>query len=136
MPLRYGGELLGPARFDHISQCATEVARKFKDQEELLELKTLLESLDDILANLREEYKQLSTESKSSSQITTSTTESPPAIPIPTTRRPDYNLLDVAKAKRLVRAREGSISSVKALIAKLRSTESSGQPEGDAATAC
>jgi len=115
---RYGGELLGPARFAHIEACATEVAKKFKDGEELAELRTLLESLDDLLSNLRDEYKQLTshkTPSACPSGSEPDRLEHPPA-----SRKPSYAALDIPKARRLIRAREGAISSVKILIAKVR----------------
>ncbi|KAF6760228.1 ribosomal protein S5 domain 2-type protein [Ephemerocybe angulata] len=121
----YGGEMLGPARFDHIAECATEVAKKFKAQEELLELRSLLESLDVLLFDLRKEYQQLSAEKVPPSDSTSSSTSAPAPKPTVTIKKPDYATLDVTKAKRLIRAREGSITSVKSLIAKLRASEDS-----------
>ncbi|KAJ2922669.1 hypothetical protein H1R20_g14410, partial [Candolleomyces eurysporus] len=123
----YGGELLGPARFSHIEECAMEVARKFKDQEELVELRALLETLDDLLATLREEHQQLS--SSTSAATPSSSTDSPQASSSSkiSLRKPNYASLDIAKARRLIRARESAINSVKTLLAKLR--ENSDQPQ-------
>ncbi|TFK23177.1 ribosomal protein S5 domain 2-like protein [Coprinopsis marcescibilis] len=100
----FGGTPLGPARFSHIETCTQEVCRLFKDQAELAELQTLLESLDDILADLRQQYKEVSGSS-------TTTDETPKPKPI-------YASLDITHAKRLISVRERSITSVKSLIAK------------------
>ncbi|KAH6913942.1 ribosomal protein S5 domain 2-type protein [Coprinopsis sp. MPI-PUGE-AT-0042] len=112
----YGGTMLGPARFTHIETCATDVCRLFKDRQELAETRSLLESLDDLLEDLRQQYAAIAP--------SPSTTSEPSAEPQATPRalskkkKPDYLSLDVAKAKRLIRVRENSIKSVKSLIAK------------------
>ena len=103
---RYGGTLLGPARFTHIETCASEVCREFKRSEELRECITTLQTLDDLLITLRAQLATLTTQS-----LTTS-------IPERNSKKPDYKCVDVAKAKRLIQARENSLKSVKALIAK------------------
>jgi len=115
----YGGQMLGPARFDHIETCTREVCRKFKDQEEIVELRTLLETLDDILGDLRREYASMAK-------------DSPGARPDEASakRRQDYSSLDIPKARRLIRARENSIKSVKALIAKRQGDASLSQDSG------
>jgi hypothetical protein len=103
---RYGGTLLGPARFTHIETCASEVCREFKRSEELRECITTLQTLDDLLITLRAQLASLTTQTTSAS------------IPERNSKKPDYKDMDVAKAKRLVQARENSLKSVKALIAK------------------
>ena len=105
---RYGGTLLGPARFTHIETCASEVCREFKRSEELRECITTLETLDDLLITLRAQLSSLTTQT-----LTTSS-----SIPERNTKKPDYKGIDAAKAKRLIQARENSLKSVKALIAK------------------
>ncbi|KAF8178609.1 ribosomal protein S5 domain 2-type protein [Mycena galopus ATCC 62051] len=99
----YGGTMLGPARFTHIETCALEVCREFKRREEVKDALTTLRSLDDILAQLRDELAVLKGESAA------------------TVRTPDYSGWidwDLPKARRLIRAREGAISSVKELLSK------------------
>lgn len=96
--------MLGPARFTHIETCAREVCRAFKIHEDLEDCLVSLASLDDILASLRAELKANSAPSAKKE------------------KRPDYESIrkekDLAKVKRLVRARENAIKSVKRLIAK------------------
>jgi len=105
---RYGGTLLGPARFTHIETCASEVCREFKRSEELRECLTTLQTLDDLLITLRTQLATLTTQSLTASTST----------PERNSKKLDYKGLDVAKAKRLIQARESSLKSVKALIAK------------------
>lgn len=104
---RYGGTLLGPARFTHIETCASEVCREFKRSEELRECTTTLQTLDDLLITLRAQLATLTTQS-----LTTS------SVPERNSKKPDYKDMDISKAKRLIQARENSLKSVKALIAK------------------
>jgi hypothetical protein len=70
--------------------------------------------LDDILAGLR----------SSSSISLTAGTSSSPLAPSSSPKKPDYAALakeaDVPKLKRLVNAREKSIISIKAILAKKR----------------
>jgi hypothetical protein len=105
---RYGGTLLGPARFTHIETCASEVCREFRRSEELRECITTLQTFDDLLITLRAQLASLTTQS-----LTTST-----SIPERISKKTDYKGMDVAKAKRLIQARENSLKSVKALIVK------------------
>ncbi|KAI0691097.1 ribosomal protein S5 domain 2-type protein [Cytidiella melzeri] len=108
----YGGEMLGPARFAHIETCAREVCHAFKVKDELEECVTTLLSLDDILDALRSELAELN-----EAQLTG--TEKGPAK-----KKPDYKDLmdaqDIARAKRLVTAREKAIKSVKSSIQKAK----------------
>ncbi|KAJ7668623.1 ribosomal protein S5 domain 2-type protein [Mycena polygramma] len=100
----YGGILLGPARFSHIETCTVEVSREFKRREEVKDCLATLRTLDDLLAQLRDELAMLTAQSTSVSA-----------------KIPDYSGWidwDLPKARRLIRAREGAINSVKELIAK------------------
>jgi len=105
--------LLGPARFTHIETCSSEVCREFKRSEELQECITSLQTLDDLLITLRAQLASLTTQSLTSSS----------SIPERNSKKPNYKGMDVAKAKRLIQARENSLKTVKALIAK-KSNES------------
>lgn len=105
--------MLGPVRFEHIETCAREVCRSFVLKEQVEDAIITLTTLDSILLTLREELVQLR----------------PPDSATPTNdlkpKKPqDYstlrNTLDIKKAKRLVTARENSVKSVKASIAKLK----------------
>ncbi|KAJ7244148.1 ribosomal protein S5 domain 2-type protein [Mycena haematopus] len=100
----YGGTMLGPARFSHIETCTLEVCREFKRTEEVKDALATLRSLDDILAQLRDDLAVLKGETASA--------------PVKT---PDYSGWidwDLPKARRLIRAREGAINSVKVLLSK------------------
>ncbi|KAG6837075.1 hypothetical protein H0H93_015343 [Arthromyces matolae] len=100
----YGGTMLGPARFTHIETCATEVCKEFKRSEELRECLSELANLDAVLAGLRAEY------SESSDKPVTTDGAAPK----------DYGVIDLDKGRRLIKARENSIKSVKILLAKRR----------------
>ena len=132
---RYGGTLLGPARFSHIETCAMEVCKAFKQTEELQDCLTSLRMLDDMLSGLRKTLADFDVEREARAvadpSLTTSTTSASSEsqsytagskegaeilIASMKSRLPDYNNLDITKAKRLVKARESSIQSVKALI--------------------
>jgi len=99
--IRYGGTMLGPARFSHIEACTREVCQLFKTLEQVEGCITELESLDQEIVNLRAQLSLLTNTDNSS-----------------TTKKQDYktSLLDprpdVAKAQRLIRARHGTISSL------------------------
>ena len=123
---RYGGTLLGPARFSHIETCATEVCRAYKKSEELQDYITTLRTLDDLLFAHREQLASLTittmTENDASSTSISPTPSDEPSSPPSTQQREakkaEYKNLDVTKAKRLIQARENSIKAVKAMIAK------------------
>ncbi|KJA28881.1 hypothetical protein HYPSUDRAFT_61717 [Hypholoma sublateritium FD-334 SS-4] len=115
----YGGTMLGPARFSHIETCAEEVCKKFKQNEELQDCITTLQTLDDLLAENRQQLASLTADSSANGEATSSTMNVSGTLSI--AREPkkmDYQTLDVVKAKRLIQARENSIKSVKAAIAK------------------
>lgn len=106
---RYGGILLGPARFTHIETCTAEVCGTFKREEELEDAISTLARLDDLLETLREELAEL-------------TASDPPDM-----KKIDYSgwtTGDLAKARRVITAREKSITSVKGLIDKHREQRS------------
>ncbi|KAF5380550.1 hypothetical protein D9615_004701 [Tricholomella constricta] len=103
----YGGTMLGPARFSHIETCAAEVCLEFKRTEQLRECISTLTTLDAVLAGLRAEYSDTSSHEPS----TTPGTSSAPK---------DYSNLDLDKGKRLIKARESAIQSVKLLLVKRR----------------
>ncbi|KAF9565613.1 ribosomal protein S5 domain 2-like protein [Agrocybe pediades] len=109
----YGGTMLGPARFSHIETCAAEVCKAFKHTEELQDCITTLETLDDLLAVHRENLASLTSHDASEESSSTRTKPKGPSV-----KKPNYKDLDLTKAKRLIKAREAAINSVKALIAK------------------
>jgi hypothetical protein len=102
--------MLGPARFTHIETCAREVCRAFRLKDEIEESVATLISLDDILGSLRLELAEMS-----------KTTESDKA---PKQKPQNYNNLldsqDLARAKRLITARENAVKSVKSSIQKAK----------------
>ncbi|KAG7449665.1 ribosomal protein S5 domain 2-like protein [Guyanagaster necrorhizus] len=102
----YGGTLLGPVRFAHIETCAVEACRAFKQKEELDECVSTLSSLDDTLAQLRSEL-------DSHSPGAAASKVKAPVYPV-------WTMSDLAKAKRLVKARENAIKSVTTLIEQRR----------------
>ncbi|KAG6902378.1 hypothetical protein C0995_000940 [Termitomyces sp. Mi166 len=114
---RYGGTMLGPTRFAHIERCATEVCQEFKRSEELRECISELTNLDAVLAGLRAEYSVSSAADKS---VTTGSTTPK-----------DYANLDLDKGRRLIKARENAIKSVKLLLAKRRVVTSGAAADSD-----
>ncbi|CAL1711430.1 unnamed protein product [Somion occarium] len=125
----YGGEMLGPIRFEHMETCAREVCRSFALKEEIEDSIITLTTLDSILITLREELAQLRTVDLSSPAEGVP----PPAEDLKLKKTQDYSslrdTLDVKKAKRLITARENSIKSVKASLAKLK--EQHAMPDGN-----
>ncbi|KAH9174944.1 ribosomal protein S5 domain 2-like protein [Lactarius sanguifluus] len=112
----YGGTMLGPIRFTHIQDCAREVCQVFRVEDEMQDCISTLKSLDDILADLREE---LANAKKANRQ-------SPDSEAKPHTTKKDYSALqkslDMVKARRQISAREKAIESVKRLINEERSS--------------
>ncbi|KAH9855931.1 ribosomal protein S5 domain 2-like protein [Lenzites betulinus] len=118
----YGGEMLGPARFDHIEMCTREVCQTFRLKDDMATSIVTLTTLDDILASLRAELASLTRPPESDS---TAATDGAAAAPAPAKKAsPSYaalgESLDIAKAKRLITARENSIKSVKQALQKAR----------------
>jgi hypothetical protein len=118
---RYGGTLLGPARFSHIETCAHEVCHAFKRKEEFEECISTLKTLDDILADLRTELHALTP--KDPDLGPSADTQANPILRPP--KPPDYSSMvqggDILKARRLVSSRENAIKSVKAMLAGRKS---------------
>lgn len=106
--------MLGPARFSHIETCASEVCQEFKRSEGIRECISTLTTLDAVLAGLRAEYGDTA-EPKNQSRTTSS---EPPKAETPLSK--DYPNLDLAKGKRLIKARENAIKSVQLLLTKRR----------------
>lgn len=113
--------MLGPARFSHIETCAEEVCKKFKQNEELKDYITTLETLDDLLAEHRQRLAALTAEKSDLPSLSTADSSSTPSL-TRESKKMDYNTLDVPKAKRLIEARERSIKSVKTATAKMSTT--------------
>lgn len=121
---RYGGIMLGPVRFTHIQDCAREVCKTFRVEDEMQDCISTLQSLDDILADLRGELAKIKDERAQSGRGSKSEAGSRD----PTTRK-DYATLrknlDIPKARRQISARERAIDSVKKLINEQREASSS-----------
>lgn len=105
--------MLGPVRFTHIQDCARNVCQVFKVEDEMQDCISMLQSLDDILSDLRAELANTKrTNSPSQNQDSKAEAKSHPAK--------DYSALqkslDIAKARRQISAREKAIESVKKLI--------------------
>lgn len=124
-PCRYGGELLGPVRFNHIETCTQEVCRTFRQKEDMAECITTLLSLDDILATLRAELASAQPREAASAAdgggqekggASTSTSVSRKAQDYTSLR----DGLDLKKARRLITARESSIRAVKSSLKKVK----------------
>jgi len=118
----FGGTLLGPARFQHIETCATEVCKAFKRTEELQDCVTTLRMLDDVLGERRKKlqaFKDKTASNADSPSILSTTPTDELGAPSQTTPKVvDYSKLDISKAKRLINARESSIKYVTALVEK------------------
>ena len=115
---RFGGILLGPVRFTHIETCTHEVCQTFKATEDVEAIIEELKELDDKLLMLRSKLAAISPADPSTDSVSS---------PVPVKNKlPDYNALlltpapDLAKAKRLVNARQSAIRSVNAIIAKVQ----------------
>ena len=104
--------MLGPVRFTHIEDCAREVCKVFRVEDEMQDCISMLQSLDDILAGLRGELADI--KEASSPQNLYSKPEARSHA------KKNYSALqkslDVAKARRQISAREKAIESVKKLI--------------------
>ncbi|EPQ55105.1 ribosomal protein S5 domain 2-like protein [Gloeophyllum trabeum ATCC 11539] len=122
----YGGIMLGPARFEHIETCAREVCRAFKLKQDMDECITVLTALDDELSKLREELARISsTLTPSKAHLPEQSTFKPEERK--ETKKPDYTALsdslDIAKARRLITARENAIKSLRSILAKKQITK-------------
>jgi hypothetical protein len=115
--------MLGPVRFTHIQDCAREVCQVFRVEDEMQDCISTLQSLDDILADLRGELTTIKEEAGSQPDYRgyKSEASSHPSKDYSTLRKS----LDTAKAKRQISAREKAIESVKKLISEQRDAASS-----------
>lgn len=104
--------MLGPVRFTHIETCAREVCRAFRLKDDIEDGVATLVSLDDILGSLRSELAEMTKVQTTGSEKTSKQ------------KKQDYKDLldsrDLARAKRLVTARENAIMSVKSSIQKAK----------------
>jgi hypothetical protein len=115
--------MLGPVRFTHIQDCAREVCKVFRVEDEMQDCISMLQSLDDILADLRSELASAKGASSPQDRDSKSEARSHPAKDYSALRKS----LDVAKARRQISAREKSIESVKNLINEKRLSAHPGQ---------
>ena len=108
--------MLGPVRFTHIEDCAREVCQVFRVEDEMQDCISTLKSLDDILADLREEL----------ANVKNANSQSPELGRKSHIAKKDYSALqkslDMVKARRQISAREKAIESVKKLISEERSS--------------
>ena len=118
--------MLGPVRFTHIENCAREVCKVFKVEDEMQDCVSILQSLDDILADLRSELANLKGERSPQSRDSKSGVRSHPIKDYSVLRRS----MDVSKARRQISAREKAIESVKKLINQQQEEPSSPHASG------
>jgi hypothetical protein len=115
--------MLGPTRFSHIETCASEVCQEFKRTEALRECISTLNTLDILLDELRSEYNTINSDlSKDTLQRGPKSSDSDSSNLTVSTilASKDYSKIDLQKGKRLIKARENAIKSVKLLLAKRR----------------
>jgi len=114
--------MLGPVRFTHIEDCAREVCQVFRVEDEMQDCISTLQSLDDILADLRGELATINEIASQPDRCSKSEAKFRPGTK-------DYSGLrkglDIAKARRQISARERAIESVKKLISERREASSS-----------
>lgn len=104
--------MLGPRRFNDISKVTLEALYRFRDAEELINLRKTLDSKDEEISNLL--YKLNRLEGK---------------LPTGSPEKPDYEGLDLAKAKRLTVARDMRLKNINAKIEKIEKEEAEELPE-------
>jgi transposase len=124
--------MLGPIRFNHIEDCTREVCKTYRVKDEMDDAVSTLIALDETLSRLRSELESLSTESPAKSSPNTAAPSSASAGELISEERPtkkkdttqDYSDLkrshDLARAKRLITARENSIKAVQNLTDKAK----------------
>lgn len=104
--------MLGPRRFNDISKVTLEALYRFRDAEELHTLRKTLTSKDDEITTL------LSTLNRLEGKLSTTSPE-----------KPEYDGVDLAKAKRLLVARDMRLENLKARIQKIQAEEDEELPE-------
>lgn len=105
--------MLGPRRFNDISKVTLEALYRFRDAEELSNLKTALTLKDEEIATLLNTLNRL--EGKPTASL------SPEKV--------NYDDLDLNKAKRLIVARDMRIKNLKGRIEKLQKEEEEELPD-------
>ena len=110
--------MLGPVRFTHIETCAREVCKSFKIIDEVEECILELKRLDGDLANLRAELAAISPPTVSQ-EVSSSPSKSKSINYEDQLLSPP----DVARANRLVNARQHAIRSVRSLLEKRRAQD-------------
>ncbi|KAJ1310522.1 hypothetical protein OPQ81_007252 [Rhizoctonia solani] len=126
---RFGGTLLGTARFSHITDCTRAVCTAMYQREKAAERAS---RVADLVAQLREwdtEVAELRLEiaalEPNKDQVETRADENrkPPTISV-SLKPPDYtsvlNPPDIEKAERLLQARKKTVQSLKATLEKMR----------------
>lgn len=96
---RFGGTLLGPARFTHIEHCTQDACVRFKSIEEIEDFVARLQTHDRTLAE-----KRAALAGNSDCIIKTQDYSSL------------FTTLDIAKARRLLKARESAIRSLEVIL--------------------
>ncbi len=124
---RFGGEMLGRVRFDHIELCAREVCHAFRRKDDMATCIATLASLDQTLASLRTQLaaatRTADTNDAKGTGEDNSTVDGSVVIaktPTDSSYSALDESLDVAKAKRLIAARENSIRSVRVALKKVQ----------------
>jgi hypothetical protein len=115
--------MLGPARFSHIEVCAQEVCRNFKKKEDLDECISSLKTLDDQIIDARQEIQaQKSASSAPGDAVNDNNPDgaSTTKAALSARAKPDYQytISDLPKVRRLVVAREKTLSSLRSILAK------------------
>jgi len=110
--LSRAGTMLGPRRFNDISKVTLEALYRFRDAEELQSSRKTLISKDDEVATLLSQLNRLE------GKLSTTSPE-----------KPDYEVLDLPKAKRLLVARDMRIKNLKSRIRKIQAEEAEELPD-------
>lgn len=103
--------MLGPVRFNHIEACASEVCKNFRNYEAVEDIIPQLRALDDQVVELR---MQLAALKQQQASVQSENPTSAKATNYASLLEP----LDLAKAQRLLKARQGSVKSLTNLIAR------------------
>ncbi|KAB5595220.1 thiamine biosynthesis protein [Ceratobasidium theobromae] len=113
---RFGGTMLGPARFTHIADCARAVCTAMFEREQAAERASLVA---DLVAQLREWDTEIADLRLEIATLEPRPTPDKGKQPMLSLKPPDYtNVLDppdVEKAQRLLQARQKTVQSLKAL---------------------
>lgn len=104
--------MLGPRRFNDISKVTLEALYRFRDAEELQDLQKTLISKDDEVATL------LATLNRLEGKLSTTSPD-----------KPDYEGLDLPKAKRLLVARDMRLKNLNSRIQKIQAEEEEELPD-------